>query len=251
MYLELVPPPFFFQMIILSMHIHIYLGWMSCLISFVWHQSTCQERIESEKKPKMKNSCSQWESNPQPWALKSDALPTELTCLDVNYDLYVHMYFLYQCIRWFKFENDEVEHILSCKCSVLCYILEYSYIVQIVKRRTSHVVFFFNMQNTIKHYNWSGVLYSPGDDSHIFSEPWFKQGIHSEYVIVDFICMGLVDLLEAQTQNYKMKNSCPQFDSNLGPSAYEANMLSWYYIEHIKVTAFYQSVLLKVTCTTR
>ena len=27
----------------------IYIGWTSCLISFVWDQSTCQERIESDK----------------------------------------------------------------------------------------------------------------------------------------------------------------------------------------------------------
>ena len=33
----------FFQMII------IYLRWTSCLISFVWDQSTCQERVESDK----------------------------------------------------------------------------------------------------------------------------------------------------------------------------------------------------------
>ena len=47
----------------------------------------------------------------------------------------------------YMFGNDEVERILSCKWSVLCNILEYSYIVQIAKRRTSHV-FAFNMQNT-------------------------------------------------------------------------------------------------------
>ena len=42
----------------------------------------------------------------------------------------------------------------------------------------------------------------------------------------DFICMGLLDLWWAQTENYNMKNSCPQWDSNPGPSAYEANALS-------------------------
>ena len=30
----------------------LYLGWILCLISFVWHQSTCQERVKS----KMKNA---------------------------------------------------------------------------------------------------------------------------------------------------------------------------------------------------
>ena len=47
-----------------SLYAPIYLGWISCLISFVWHHLTCQESIESEK-CKMKNSCSQWDSNPQ------------------------------------------------------------------------------------------------------------------------------------------------------------------------------------------
>ena len=44
-----------------------------------------------------------------------------------------------------KYENDEVERNLSCKCTVLCYILEYMYIVQITKRRISPVLA-FNMQ---------------------------------------------------------------------------------------------------------
>ena len=32
-----------------SLYAPIYLGWTSCLISFVWHQSSCQERVESNK----------------------------------------------------------------------------------------------------------------------------------------------------------------------------------------------------------
>ena len=36
-----------------------------------------------------------------------------------------------------------------------------------------------------------------------------KQGISSEYVTTDFICMGLLGLQGAKTKNYKMKNSCP------------------------------------------
>ena len=45
------------------------------------------------------------------------------------------MSFRYQCIHWYKFKNDEVEHILSCKINVtvLCYVLEYIYTVQIAK----------------------------------------------------------------------------------------------------------------------
>ena len=33
-----------------SLYAPIYLGCMPCLISFEWHQSTCQGRVESEKK---------------------------------------------------------------------------------------------------------------------------------------------------------------------------------------------------------
>ena len=57
------------------------------------------------------------------------------------------MYFRYQCIHRYNFENNEVGCILSCESTVLCYILEYSYTysTKIAKRRTSHV-FAFNMQ---------------------------------------------------------------------------------------------------------
>ena len=55
---------------------------------------------------------------------------------------------------------------------------------------------------------------------------YLKQGIGSVYVMVDFVFMGLLDLWEAQTKNDKMKNSCPQWDSSPGPSAYEAKSLS-------------------------
>ena len=51
-----------------------------------------------------------------------------------------------------------------------------------------------------------------------------------------------------------MKNSCPHWDLITGPSAYEANavsveLLELLNIDHLKVTAFYLSVLLIVTCT--
>ena len=64
-----------------SLHVPIYLGWLSCMLSFVWHQSTCQVRVESEKMQNEQNSYSQWNSDPQPWDLKSDDLPHELTWL--------------------------------------------------------------------------------------------------------------------------------------------------------------------------
>ena len=34
---------------LISLYAPIYLGWTSSLISFVWDQSTCQERVESDK----------------------------------------------------------------------------------------------------------------------------------------------------------------------------------------------------------
>ena len=68
----------------------------------------------------------------------------------------MYMDLRYKCIHLYKFENDEIERILSCKCTVLCYTLEDSYIVQIAKRRTTPL-FAFKMQNTIKHFTCSGI----------------------------------------------------------------------------------------------
>ena len=39
--------------------------------------------------------------------------------------LITYMYSQYQCLPCYKYQNDEVERNLSCKCTVLCYILEY------------------------------------------------------------------------------------------------------------------------------
>ena len=77
---------------------------------------------------------------------------------------------------------------------------------------------------------------------------FLKQGISSEYVMVDFVNMGLPDLFGTRAENYKMNNSFSQWDSNPGPSAYEANALSVELLEliiigHLKVTAFHQSFL--------
>ena len=100
--------------------------------------------------------------------------------------------------------------------------------------------------------SWHEKLYTTGNDNHIFLANLFlKQGISWEYVIVDFICMGLLDLWGMRTVNYKMKNSCPQWDSNPGSSAYEANavcveLLELINIDHLKVTTFYPSFLCKL-----
>ena len=48
----------------------------------------------------------------------------------------------------------------------------------------------------------------PLETAAIFLSDFFflKQGISSEYVMVDFICIGLLDLWGARTENYKMKS---------------------------------------------
>ena len=53
-----------------------------------------------------------------------------------------------------------------------------------------------------------------------------KQGISSEYVKADFICMGFLGLQGAKTKNYKMKNSCPYRDSNSRPLILKSSALS-------------------------
>ena len=53
-----------------------------------------------------------------------------------------------------------------------------------------------------------------------------KQGISSEYVTAEFICMGLLGLQGAKTENYKMKNSCPYQDSNSRPLILKPSALS-------------------------
>ena len=53
--------------------------------------------------------------------------------------------------------------------------------------------------------------YIPLETAAIFflANLFLKQGISSEYVMVDFIFMGKLGLQGAKTENYKMKNSCP------------------------------------------
>ena len=53
--------------------------------------------------------------------------------------------------------------------------------------------------------------YIPLETAAIFfiANLFLKQGISSEYVMVDFICMGKLRLQLAKTENYKIKNSWP------------------------------------------
>ena len=43
----------------------------------------------------------------------------------------------------------------------------------------------------------------------LLAKLFLKQGISSEYVMVNFICMDKLGLRGAKTENYKIKNSCP------------------------------------------
>ena len=170
-----------------SLYAPLFLEWSSCLISFSWDQSTCQERVESNKiqnekflptvflEPTTLGCEVGWSTD---WASRA--------CwkLYLN-DLITYMYSQYECIHCYRYEKDEGEHILSCKnktnhpissnrhtsataneairslkigggggyktngsCFVLHYAI-YIYIVQIAKRHTSPV-FAFNMQTRLK-----------------------------------------------------------------------------------------------------
>ena len=98
--------------------------------------------------------------NPKPRASKTDNLTkwaSWVWCkLSFKRDFYAFctfMYFLFQCIHWYKLRHDDVERVLSFTCTTLFYILKYIYIGKMAKRRRSHV-FAFNMQNTTRHSTW-------------------------------------------------------------------------------------------------
>ena len=61
------------------------------------------------------------------------------------------------------------------------------------------------------------------------------------YVMVDFICIGLLELRGVRTENYKMKNSCPQRDSNSRylditmPLPLPTDYDIWYTIDKLKL----------------
>ena len=120
-------PPFLFQMIILSMHLYTsneYHAWFH-----LYGTKRPARSASKAKKCKMENSCPRWDSIPQPWDLKSDALRIEVIGLRCKQyylnDLFVYMYFIpiYTLRIRYRFENEEVERILSCKCSVLCFVI--------------------------------------------------------------------------------------------------------------------------------
>ena len=68
--------------------------------------------------------------------------------------------------------------------------------------------------------------------------------------MVDFICMGLLDLWGARTVNYKMKNSCQQWDSNPGPPTYERIALRVELLDLINIDYVLPELSMLITCTT-
>ena len=64
--------------------------------------------------------------------------------------------------------------------------------------------------------------------------------------MVEFICKGLLDMRGAQTEKYKMKNSCQQWDPNLGTFASENNSLSAVLLVEISTLVFYLNYLYQV-----
>ena len=69
----------FFQMIILSMYLYTSDGRRAWF--HLYGTSRPARSASKATKYKMKNPCQQWDSNPQPWDSKSDALPTKLAGL--------------------------------------------------------------------------------------------------------------------------------------------------------------------------
>ena len=96
---------------------------------FHLHGTSRPDRSASEAtKYKMKNSLSTVgvETSTlrfQVWCSTYWASPGSVNAVRLN-GLITFMYSQYQCLPCYMYQNDEVERNLSCKCTVLCYILE-------------------------------------------------------------------------------------------------------------------------------
>ena len=62
--------------------------------------------------------------------------------ISFKWPYYIHVLQIPMFTLLHMYQNDELERNLSCKCTVLCYILEYTYILQITKRRIDPVLAF-------------------------------------------------------------------------------------------------------------
>ena len=134
-----------FQMIILSMHLNISYR-RHALFHLYWTSRHARSSSKATKyKMKILTHSGTRTHNLEIWSLMLYrlSLTSSLKAVYLN-DLITYTYFQYQ-IHCYKYENNEVDHNLSLKCTVLCYILQYIYIVQIANRRTSPA-FAYNMQ---------------------------------------------------------------------------------------------------------
>ena len=154
--------------------------------------ATCASKAT---KCKMKNVCQRWDSNQQPWDLKSDALLTEIRglCWKLYYlnCLYTSMYFRYQCIHWHKFENDGVQIILSCKCTALWIldILVYLYI--------GIYLYCTNSEGT--HQSW--VYFGHAKHDQTFYLIWYLQ-VESKHRTCASLCyLYHIDIFQVVTQH--------------------------------------------------
>ena len=108
-----------------------------------WDLSTCQECVENDKikyekflltvrfEPTDLSFVARCSTN---WATRA-FMKADLS----KWFLYIHE--LPICIHWYGFENYKEDRILSCTCTVWCYILEYTciYIWQNAMSRTNPV----------------------------------------------------------------------------------------------------------------
>ena len=104
---------------------------MSCLLNtLVWDQSTCKERIESDQ---IQNEKYLLTVGLEPTTLRFVAwYSTDWANRVLGKAVLLKCPFIHTCtsntnvLYWYNFKNDEVQRILSGRCTVLCYIFEYA-----------------------------------------------------------------------------------------------------------------------------
>ena len=146
----------------LSLSMHIYnFGWTSCLISFAWGQSTCQERVGSDKIQNEKFPCPQWDSNRQPFDSKSDALPTELAGLGECYPFKspYHIHVLPITNVYIIISTRMTKDSVFCLVNVLFCVTYMNIIYKCCtnSKETHKSCACFQHANTAKHSTWSGI----------------------------------------------------------------------------------------------
>ena len=136
---------------------------MTCLISFVWDQSTSQERIESGKIQNQKSFVNSGTRSHSlrfvarfstDWASRA-LINAALSKLPLN--IHVLPITMHICINWYKFANEDVERILHAHCVVLHFGI-YLYLTNIKETHKSCVC--FQLAHATKHSTLSGNVWS-------------------------------------------------------------------------------------------